>query len=71
MDVVRREFASAPGSFMLTLERWVPAHTAQVDFPRPEPASYYEACIARLQDLAAWFFHGWHVYQEPHHWAEL
>ncbi|WP_051572362.1 hypothetical protein [Cryptosporangium arvum] len=50
---------------------WVPVHTAHVDFPRPEPASYYEACTTRLQELAAWFFHGWHVYQEPHEWEDL
>ncbi|WP_035855766.1 hypothetical protein [Cryptosporangium arvum] len=112
-ETLRREFGSAPGSFMATLyadrvwdreafgrmERamrtvcaahadrdqldrwlaegfyyvstWVPDHTAHSAFPRPEPVDYYDACVTRLQDLAAWFFHGWHVYREPHDWDDL
>ncbi|MBB4692366.1 hypothetical protein [Paractinoplanes abujensis] len=112
-DVLRSEFGSEPGSFMLalyadrvwdpgafsrleqamrvaceecaqreSLERWlvegfhyvstwVPDHTGHPAFPRPEPASYYEACLIRLTDLADWFFHGWHTYQEPHYWQPL
>ncbi|MFE5210372.1 hypothetical protein [Streptomyces sp. NPDC056600] len=45
--------------------------TAHPNFPRPEPAEYYDACIERLTDLTDWFFRGFHVYMEPHIWSEL
>ncbi|MBB2948976.1 hypothetical protein FB565_008762 [Actinoplanes lutulentus] len=45
--------------------------TAHPNFPRPHPAQYYEDCLARLQDLADWFFRGWHPYQQPHVWRDL
>jgi hypothetical protein len=45
--------------------------TSHPNFPRPEPAQYYQDCIERLDDLADWFFRGWHNYQEPHVWRDL
>ena len=36
------------------------------DFHRPEPKSYYDDCIARLRELADWFFQGFHNFREPH-----
>jgi hypothetical protein len=45
--------------------------TSHPNFPRPEPEHYYNDCIQRIGDLADWFFRGWHVYTEPHHWPDL
>jgi len=45
--------------------------TSHPNFPRPEPEQYYNDCIQRIGDLADWFFRGWHVYTEPHHWPDL
>ena len=51
--------------------RFVRDWTPHPDLPRPEPGQYYNDYIRRLDDLADWFFRGWHVYQEPHHWTGL
>lgn len=51
--------------------RFVRDWTAHPDFPRPHPRQYYEDCLRRLDDLADWFFHGEHMYQEPHEWPDL
>jgi hypothetical protein len=53
------------------ISRFVREWTSHPGFPRPEPEQYYRDCIQRLDDLADWFFRGWHVYQEPHHWSDL
>jgi hypothetical protein len=45
--------------------------TSHPSFPRPEPEQYYHDCIERIDDLAAWFFHGYHAYREPHGWPDL
>jgi hypothetical protein len=45
--------------------------TSHPNFPRPQPAHYYQDCLERLGDLADWFFRGWHAYQEPHVWRDL
>lgn len=50
---------------------YVPALTQHPDFPRPSPDDYYEACIRRLDVLAAWFFSGQPYYREPHTWEPL
>lgn len=44
--------------------------TGHPDFPRPAER-YHQDCLARLRDLADWFFRGWHAYQEPHVWRDL
>ncbi|MFD6888791.1 hypothetical protein [Streptomyces sp. NPDC059957] len=59
----------AEGYYQVATE--VPSWTAHPNFPRPEPADYYAACIERLTDLADWFFRGWHAYTEPRIWPEL
>ncbi|MBL7501012.1 hypothetical protein I6A84_26235 [Frankia sp. CNm7] len=51
--------------------RFVRDWTSHPSFPRPEPPQFHEDCLARLEDLADWFFRGWHVYQEPHVWPDL
>lgn len=51
--------------------RFVQAWTSHPSFPRPEPEQYYRDCIERLDDLADWFFRGYHSYNEPHHWPDL
>jgi hypothetical protein len=45
--------------------------TSHPHFPTPDPQQYYEDCLARLDDLADWFFHGYHMYQQPHVWPDL
>jgi hypothetical protein len=37
----------------------------------PEPTQYYNECIQRLDDLADWFFRGYHGYIEPYQWHDL
>ena len=65
-----------------TLERWmaegfyyiprfVRDWTTHPNFPRPQPQQYHDDCLRRLDDLADWFFHGWHMYQQPHIWPDL
>jgi hypothetical protein len=44
--------------------------TSHPQFPRPEPAHYYESCLERLRDLADWFFRGEHDYQLPYTWPD-
>lgn len=51
--------------------RFVRDWTSHPDFPRPGPQQYYEDCLQRLDDLADWFFHGYHPYQQPHVWPDL
>jgi hypothetical protein len=51
--------------------RFVRDWTTHPNFPRPQPQQYHEDCLQRLDDLADWFFHGWHVYQEPPVWPDL
>jgi hypothetical protein len=41
----------------------VPAWASHPNFPKPESADYYAACLERLADLADWFFRGWHAYE--------
>lgn len=53
------------------LSRSIRDWTSHPDFPRPVPARYHQECLERLDDLADWFFRGWHAYQEPHSWPEL
>jgi hypothetical protein len=53
------------------VSRFVRDWTAHPNFPRPRPRTYYEDCLERLDDLADWFFHGRHMYQEPQVWADL
>jgi hypothetical protein len=53
------------------VSHFVAEWTSHPNFPRPEPAEYYQDCLERLRDLADWFFRGWHAYQEPHVWREL
>lgn len=53
------------------LSHFVRNWTSHPDFPRPEPRQYYEDCLERIDDLADWFFHGEHSYQEPHVWHDL
>jgi hypothetical protein len=45
--------------------------TGHPNFPRPEPAQYYQDGLERLRELADWFFRGWHAYQHPHVWCDL
>jgi hypothetical protein len=59
----------AEGYYQVATE--VPAWTSHPNFPKPEPADYYAACLERLADLADWFFRGWHAYEEPHAWPDL
>jgi hypothetical protein len=59
----------AEGFFFMST--WVRDHTAHPNFRRPEPRSYYDACLERLWVLADWFFRGYHTYQEPHEWIDL
>lgn len=54
-----------------TFPRFVRDWTTHPDFPRPQPQQYHDDCLQRLDDLADWFFRGWHVYQEPHVWPAL
>ena len=49
------------------VSRFVRNWTSHPNFPRPEPEQYYHDCIERLDDLADWFFRGYHVYREQHH----
>lgn len=51
--------------------RFVRDWTSHPHFPRPEPRQYHEDCLNRLDDLADWFFHGEHMYLEPHVWSDL
>ncbi|MEU4561107.1 hypothetical protein AB0F72_22220 [Actinoplanes sp. NPDC023936] len=53
------------------VSHFVTEWTSHPNFPRPEPVQYYHDCLERLRDLADWFFHGWHAYQEPHVWRDL
>lgn len=53
------------------VSHFVAEWTSHPNFPRPEPAQYYQDCLERLRDLADWFFRGWHAYQEPHDWRDL
>jgi hypothetical protein len=53
------------------VSRFVRAWTSHPNFPRPEPEQYYKDSIERLDDLADWFFRGYHAYNEPHHWPDL
>ncbi|MGI5216868.1 hypothetical protein [Nocardia sp. CA-290969] len=45
--------------------------TSHPNFPRPEPAQYHLDCLERIDDLADWYFRGFHAYQEPHVWRDL
>jgi hypothetical protein len=51
--------------------RFVRDWTTHPNFPRPQPQQYHEDCLQRLDDLADWFFHGYHMYQEPRVWSDL
>ncbi|MEU2663833.1 hypothetical protein [Micromonospora sp. NPDC007220] len=53
------------------VSHFVAEWTAHPNFPRPQPAQYYQDCLERLRDLTDWFFRGWHAYQEPHVWRDL
>lgn len=64
------------------LERWlvegywylsdnIPAHTGHPDFPRPEPAEYYDAAIKRLRDLQYWFMTDESMYEPDYDWPDL
>ncbi|WP_279581363.1 hypothetical protein [Fodinicola feengrottensis] len=53
------------------VSRFVRDWTSHPNFPRPEPLSYHHDCLERLDDLADWFFHGSHNYQDPHVWRDL
>ena len=51
--------------------RFVRDWTTHPNFPRLQPQQYHDDCLRRLDDLADWFFHGWHMYLEPHVWPDL
>jgi hypothetical protein len=53
------------------VSRFVRNWTSHPNFPRPGPEQYYNDCIERLDDLADWFFRGYHGYVEPHQWPDL
>jgi hypothetical protein len=45
---------------------WVPSWTSHPNFPKPAPDAYFKDCIERIEDLANWYFRGWHDYSEGH-----
>ncbi|MFD0555868.1 hypothetical protein ACFQ3B_02250 [Stackebrandtia endophytica] len=51
--------------------RFVRDWTSHPNFPRPQPQQYHLDCLDRIDDLADWFFRGFHSYQEPHTWPDL
>jgi hypothetical protein len=53
------------------LSDFVPSHTSHPDFPRPEPAEYYQAAVRRLWDLQNWFVTGRSPYLASYHWPDL
>jgi hypothetical protein len=53
------------------LSDFVPGHTSHPNFPRPEPAGYYQAAIQRLWDLQYWFVTGQSPYLDSHQWPDL
>jgi hypothetical protein len=53
------------------LSDFVPGHISHPDFPRPEPAAYYEAATRRLWDLQNWFVTGRSPYLASHEWPDL
>ena len=50
---------------------FVAGHTSHPDFPRPEPAEYYQAAVRRLWDLQNWFVTGRSPYLASYHWPDL
>ncbi|MFI5800909.1 hypothetical protein [Streptomyces sp. NPDC051677] len=50
---------------------WLPDHTAHPRFPRPEPSTYYEAALTRLQELQYWLVTGASPYLPEHVFADL
>jgi len=53
------------------LSDFVPGHISHPDFPRDEPAEYYQAAVRRLWDLQNWFVTGRPPYLASHQWADL
>ena len=53
------------------LSDFVPAHISHPNFPRPEPAGYYEAAVKRLWDLQYWFATGQSLYLDDYKWPDL
>lgn len=53
------------------LSDFVPDHISHPDFPRDEPAEYYQAAVRRLWDLQNWFATGRSPYLASHQWADL
>ena len=53
------------------LSDFVPGHISHSDFPRDEPAEYYQAAVRRLWDLQHWFVTGRSPYLASHQWADL
>lgn len=113
IELLRREFSAAEGSFLLQLrtefywdrtafsrlekamrwvcaayesrsqlDRWlvegywyfsdfVPGMTSHPDFPKPEPAEYYQAAVKRLWDLQKWYVNGRPGYLADYIWPDL
>jgi hypothetical protein len=67
LDQLDRWMAEGFYSVSRSVRDW----TSHPNFPRPEPRQYYNACLERLDDLADWFFRGYHSYREPHVWPDL
>jgi hypothetical protein len=53
------------------LSDFVPEHIYHRDFPRREPAEYYQSAIKRLTDLQNWFVTGRSPYLASDQWADL
>jgi hypothetical protein len=50
---------------------FVPGHISHPDFPRAEPAGYYQSAVKRLQDLQNWFATGRSPYLASHQWRDI
>jgi hypothetical protein len=53
------------------LSDFVPGHTRHPDFPRPEPADYYQSAVKRLWDLHNWFVTGRSPYLASYQWPDI
>ena len=52
----------ANGCFLVS---HIEGETRHEHFSRPEPESYYRACLQRVYEVSAWLFSGKSLYQEP------
>jgi hypothetical protein len=50
---------------------FVAGHISHPDFPRPEPAEYYQSAVRRLWDLQNWFVTGRSPYLASYHWPDI